>query len=112
MTTNKQTTHFGRKASKDTEETPRLRGVWSNMKQRCYNPNTRQYKNYGGRGITVCDEWRDNYPCFREWALKNGYRQGLTIDRINNDEGYSPENCRWATYKEQERNRRGNRKYL
>lgn len=90
------------------DEPPRLRGVWQNMRQRCLNPNNRQYRDYGGRGITICDEWRDDYPCFREWALKSGYKQGLTIDRINNDGGYSPQNCRWATFKEQNRNKRTN----
>ena len=57
----------------------------------------------------MCEEWRDDYFSFREWAVNNGYKQGLTIDRINNNEGYSPQNCRWATYKEQNRNKRSNR---
>ena len=82
----------------------RLYGVWKAMRQRCNNPNTPAYDRYGGRGISVCDEW-SNYQRFKEWALTNGYAEGLTIDRIDNDAGYYPWNCRWVTRKEQSRNR-------
>lgn len=87
----------------------RLYNIWAGMKQRCYNVNCAYYKNYGGRGITVCDEWRTSYSAFKEWALANGYKDGLSLDRIDVDSGYSPSNCRWATAKEQSRNRRNNR---
>ena len=78
--------------------------VWRNMKARCDNPNNKEYHRYGGRGISVCDEWIDSFPAFYEWAKESGYEKGLTLDRINNDEGYSPSNCRWATWKQQSRN--------
>lgn len=87
--------------------TERLFRIWMGIKQRCNNPNDKAYKYYGGRGIALCDEWSE-YKNFRKWAHSNGYNETLTIDRSNNDLGYSPDNCRWASMKEQNRNKRSN----
>lgn len=83
----------------------KLYAVWSNMIQRCINPNYPRYKNYGGRGIEVCDEWRD-YAKFSKWAKENGYDQKLQIDRINNNGNYCPDNCRFVTARDNCYNRR------
>lgn len=80
--------------------------IWRHMRDRCEKPNTQRYERYGGRGISVCDEWSEYKP-FAKWARENGYTKGLSIDRINNDDGYYPGNCRWATFKEQNNNRSG-----
>lgn len=80
---------------------------WEQMKQRCFNSKRRDWMCYGGRGITVCDEWLSSENFFK-WALENGYEEGKTLDRIDVDKGYYPENCRWATPKEQGRNKRNN----
>ena len=85
----------------------RLYAIWQNMKNRCRNTKVPAYKDYGGRGITVCDEWLD-FTCFMDWALNNGYDDSLSLDRINNNAGYKPSNCRWVTQKEQARNTRAN----
>lgn len=83
--------------------------VWKTMKQRCFNPNNKVYKNYGGRGITVCDDWKDNFTSFYEWSMENGYKQGLTIDRIDNNSHYCHQNCRWTDRITQANNSRWNK---
>lgn len=78
----------------------RIYKTWGNMKQRCYNPNDSKYGSYGGKGITVCDEWLHDFQAFYDWAMANGYTEELTIDRKDAKMGYSPDNCRWITMEE------------
>lgn len=86
----------------------RLYRIWCGMKERCYLKTFKHYKNYGGRGITVCDDWRNDFMTFYNWAMANGYSDDLTLDRKDNDGNYCPENCRWITQKEQSYNKRCN----
>lgn len=86
----------------------RLYCIWRSMKQRCLVTTSTAYHNYGGRGISICQEWIDNFKSFRDWAYSSGYSDNLTIDRINNDGDYCPENCRWISKKAQCSNKRTN----
>ena len=90
-------------------EGTRLYRIWCRMKERCYNPAHVHYSNYGGKGIDVCLEWRSSFSNFKYWAEQSGYTDRLSIDRIDSSKGYAPDNCRWATAKEQGRNRKDNR---
>lgn len=89
----------------------RLYEIWCGMKKRCYDENSERYKDYGGRGITICDEWKDDFQSFYDWAMKNGYKENLTIERKDVNGNYCSENCCWITKAQQSRNQRKTIKY-
>lgn len=89
----------------------RLYHIWKGLFQRCYNTNCKEYKWYGAKGVKVCPEWKEDFSVFREWALLNGYTNKLTLDRINTNGDYEPNNCRWADWITQQNNRSNNRYY-
>jgi hypothetical protein len=98
---------LGRNTKHGKSKSP-LYGIWLSMKKRCFNQNCKSYKNYGGRGITVCDRWKDSFENFYNDMMQT-WQKGLSLDRIDNDSNYEPENCRWVTNKEQANNRRTNK---
>lgn len=87
-----------------------LYNVWKSMRQRCYNQNSADYKWYGGSGIKICDEW-DDFGQFRDWAMQSGYKNGLTIERVNGRLDYCPGNCTWITIQEQQKNKKNVLRY-
>ena len=96
----------GLKKYNDLDRELRIR--YKGMMSRCYNENSCNYKWYGGKGIAVCDEWRNDFLNFRDWALENGYSKELTLDRIDGEKDYCPENCRWITWERQQNNKSNN----
>lgn len=101
---------IGKKANRTTHglHGTRIYRIWKQMKTRCYNHNTDDYMSYGKRGIKVCDEWKNSFSNFYEWALKSGYDDTMSIDRIDVNGDYRPDNCRWSTMKVQQNNKRSN----
>lgn len=115
---NKETARFGKSnptykhgacSDERSQTQKRLYTIWSSMKQRCNNSNATEYSIYGDRGIKVCDEWEHDFLNFYNWSIKHGYNENLTIDRIDVNKGYNPDNCRWVTWDIQSTNRNFNR---
>jgi len=98
------------KVKKHGESKTPLYAVWKSMKSRCNRETSNAYNLYGARGISVCEDWNNDYRTFRDWSMLNGYEAGLTLDRINNDGNYEPTNCRWTDWKTQNNNRRNSKK--
>lgn len=99
--------NFGN-ATKHGMSKTRIFSTWCKMRSRCRNASPKDYKSYQAKGISVCKEWDNDFMCFYQWAMNNGYSEELTIDRIDNNKGYSPDNCRWTTNTEQQRNKTTN----
>lgn len=98
-----------KRATKHGGKGTRLYGIWKAMRRRCNDKSSGDYERYGGRGISVCDEWENDFAEFRSWAINNGYDDNLTIDRVDTDGNYTPQNCRWVDMKTQCNNRSSNR---
>lgn len=102
---------LSKRCIKHRQTKSRLYRIWSLMKHRCLNKNNKNFSYYGGRGIKVCEQWINNFISFRDWAITNGYQSHLSIDRIDNNGNYCPDNCRWITLPEQQKNKRNTIKF-